>query len=117
MARAHPAPKSIEDAFEREAWLKDTSVNPGGLFARMGASFLSGDWFKAVTFDRRKAEKARMAAADAAQREAEQVTEQENTWLVDQIERDGDVSPAEQALIAFLQQEAPGFTQGLAAAA
>lgn len=117
MARAHPEPKSIEDAFAREAWLKDTNVNPGGLFARMGASFLSGTWFEAVTYDRRKAEKARMVAADAAQREAEQVTEHEDSWLVANLERDGDVSPAEQALIAFLKQEAPGFAQGLTVAA
>lgn len=117
MARAHPEPKSIEDAFAREAWLKDTSVNPGGLFARMGASFFSGNWFASVTYDRKKAEKARMAAAEAATREAEQVTDDESSWVLASVERDGKVSPAEQALIDFLRAEAPGFAEGLASAA
>jgi len=117
MARAHPEPKSIEDAFAREAWLKDTSVNPGGLFARMGASFFSGNWFASVTHNRQKAEQARMAAADAATREAEQVTDDEAGWVLANIEGDGKISPAEQALIDFLRAEAPGFAEGLASAA
>ncbi len=117
MARAHPEPRSIEDALAREAWLEDTSVNPGGLFARMGSSFFSGSWFASVTHDRRKAEIARMAAADAATREAESVTDTENEWLLANVQGDGKVSPAEQALIDFLRAEAPGFAEGLASAA
>lgn len=117
MARAHPEPKSIEDAFEREAWLKDTSVNPGGLFARMGASFFSGNWFASVTHNPRKAEQARMAAAEAATREAEKVTTEETDWVLAGIEGDGKISPAEQALIDFLRAEAPGFAEGLTLAA
>ena len=117
MARAHPEPRSIEEALSRETWLKDTSVNPGGFFARMGASFLSGEWFAAVTYDPKKAERARMLAADAATREAEKVTASENEWLLASVHEDGAVSPAEQALIDFLEAEAPGFSHGLAAAA
>ena len=117
MARAHPEPRAIEEALSREAWLKDTSVNPGRLFARMGASLLSGNWFEAVTHDAKKAEQARMAAADAATREAEKVTASENEWLVAGIEQDGQISPAEQALLDFLAAEAPGFAHGLAVAA
>ena len=40
---------AFASGISRKAWLKDTSVNPGGLFSRMGASFLSGEWFAAVT--------------------------------------------------------------------
>ncbi len=117
MARAHPEPRSVEDALAREAWLKDTSVNPGGLFARMGASFFSGSWFASVTHDGRKAEKARMAAAEATTREAENVADMEGDWLLASVNSDGKVSPAEQALIDFLRAEAPGFAEGLASAA
>lgn len=117
MARAHPEPRSIEDALSRETWLQDTSVNPGGLFARMGASFFSGEWFASVAHNPKKAAAARMAAADAATREAEEVTASENEWLVAGIEQDGQISPAEQALLDFLAAEAPGFAHGLAAAA
>nr|WP_070960039.1 hypothetical protein [Hyphomonas sp. Mor2] len=117
MARAHPEPKSIEEAFEREAWLKDTSVNPGSMFARMGASFFSGEWFASVTYDPKKAEKARMIATEAAAREAEKITDEETAWVLAGVDRDGVVSPAEQALIDFLRAEAPGLAEGLASAA
>lgn len=117
MARAHPEPRSIEDAFAREAWLQDTSGGAGSFFSRMGASFLSGNWFASVTYSPRKAEKARLMAAQAADRDAEHVTETENSWLIEQLESDDQISPAEQALLAFLSKEAPGFAQGLAVAA
>lgn len=113
MARAHPEPTTVDGALSREAWLKDTSVKPGGLFARMGASFASGSWFESVTYSSKKAAKARQAAAEAADRKAETVTETENAWLSQRLGWDGAISPAEYALIEFLKKEAPGFAQGL----
>ena len=56
-------------------------------------------------------------AEDAANREAEKVTDVENDWLLSSIHGDGKVSPAEIALLEFLKTEAPGFAQGLAASA
>ncbi|MEL6857592.1 MAG: hypothetical protein AAFO74_04355 [Pseudomonadota bacterium] len=117
MARAHPAPQTVESALAREDWLNDTSSNVGGFFARMGASFGSGNWFEAISYNRKKAEQARRAAEDAALREAEKVTDLENDWLLSSIKEDGKVSPAELALLEFLKSEAPGFAQGLAASA
>ena len=117
MARAHPEPKTVQEALSREAWLNDTSSNAGGFFARMGASFTSGNWFEKVTYSGKKAAKARMAAADAASRDAKKVTTEENDWLIRRLGWDKKVSPAEAALIEFLKQEAPGFTEGLVAAA
>ena len=116
MARAHPEPTTVETALAREAWLSDTSVNPGGLFARMGASFGSGNWFESVTHNADKAAKARQAAADAALRDAEVVTELEADWLARRLQWDKKISQAEICLIEFLKAEAPGFTQGLVAA-
>ncbi|MCR9270365.1 MAG: hypothetical protein NXH72_10290 [Hyphomonadaceae bacterium] len=117
MARAHPDPKTVENALSREAWLKDTSGSTGGFFARMGASFTNGSWFEKVTYNGDKAAKARMAAAEAAAREAEKVTADENSWLLRRLGWDEKISPAENALIEFLKKEAPGFTQGLVIAA
>lgn len=117
MARAHPSPSTVSEALAREAWLKDTSGGTGSFFSRMGASFLSGSWFEAVTFDARKAERARQVANEAASKEAEAVTSAEHGWLVDHVQRDGEVSPAERALVDFLKAEAPGFAEGLAVAA
>ena len=116
MARAHPEPTTVETALAREAWLSDTTVNPGGLFARMGASFGSGNWFESVTHNADKAAKARQAAADAALRDAEVVTELEADWLARRLQWDKKISQAEICLIEFLKAEAPGFTQGLVAA-
>ena len=117
MARAHPEPQTVENALAREDWLKDTSSSTGGFFARMGASFGSGNWFESITYSRKKAEQARRVAEDAANREAEKVTDVENDWLLSSIHGDGKVSPAEIALLEFLKTEAPGFAQGLAASA
>jgi len=116
MARAHPSPQTVEGALARESWLQDNSSSPGGFFSRMGESFSSGNWFEMITHNGRKAAKARQIAIEAANREAEQVTEFENDWLLKSFETDGKISPAETALIAFLKQEAPGFAQGLAVA-
>ena len=116
MARAHPSPQTVGEALSREAWLQDTSSSTAGFFGRMGASFGSGNWFEMITHNGRKAARARQKAAEAADREAEKITEFENSWLLDGVQADGRVSPAEQALIEFLKQEAPGFAQGLAVA-
>ncbi|MEL6824661.1 MAG: hypothetical protein AAFN91_00315 [Pseudomonadota bacterium] len=116
MARAHPDPQTVEGALARESWLQDSSSSTGGFFSRMGASFSSGNWFEMITHNGRKAARARQTAAEAADREAEKVTEFENEWLLAGIGADGKVSPAETALIEFLKQEAPGFAQGLAVA-
>ncbi len=117
MARAHPAPQTVEGALAREDWLSDTSSSTGGFFSRMGASFGSGNWFETITYNRKKAEKARRVAEDAANREAEKVNDIEQDWLLSSIREDGKVSPAELALLEFLKTEAPGFAQGLAASA
>jgi hypothetical protein len=117
MARAHPEPRSIDDAFAREAWLGDTEHGAGSFFARMGASLFSGNWFEAVAYSPKKAAHARLIAAEAAQREAESVTAQESNWLTAQLDGDHQISPAEQALLDFLKAEAPGFAEGLAVAA
>ncbi|MEE2930646.1 MAG: hypothetical protein VX599_08025 [Pseudomonadota bacterium] len=117
MARAHPAPQSVDQALAREAWLGDTSVNPGGLFARMGTSFTSGNWFKNVTHSEEKASLARQRAADAASLQAQIVTEDESDWLAKRLQWDKSISQAEIRLLEFLQEEAPGFAQGLVIAA
>ena len=82
----------------------------------MGTSFGSGNWFESVTHNAEKAAKARQAAADAALRDAEVVTEMEADWLVRRLQWDKKISQAEICLIECLKAEAPGFTQGLVAA-
>jgi len=117
LASAHPDPVSEADALERELWLKDTDVSAGSFFSRMSSSFSDGGWFSKVTHSEEKASAARQAAADAAHREAEKVTEDESAWFMKRLGWDKTISPAERALIEFLKAEAPGFADGIAAVA
>lgn len=117
MSRAHPAPQSEEEAFGRERWLNDVNPSMGGFITNMISSFSKGNWFETVTSDPDKAEAARIRAREAAAREAEVVTEDESAWLTLRLGWDKSISPAERALIEFLKAEAPGFADGIAAAA
>ncbi|MEO0550158.1 MAG: hypothetical protein AAFZ91_09565 [Pseudomonadota bacterium] len=117
MARSHPNPVTESQALARERWLEEKSGGIGGMFAGMAASFSDGTWFQKITYDPRKAAQARMAADDAARREAEKITAEENKWFLRRIGADDKISPAERALIDFLSREVPGFTHGLAIAA
>lgn len=116
MARAHPNPQSERDALSREKWLSDASGGVGSFFSRMAGSF-GGGWFEKVTYDSKKAAKARSVMNEALNQAAEKVTSDENAWFMKRLGWDGKVSPAERALIEFLKEEAPGFAQGLAVAA
>jgi hypothetical protein len=117
MARAHPNPQSEADALNREKWLSDTSGGAGSFFSRMVGSIGAGGWFEKVTYDSKKAARARAAMDEAARMQAEKVTEDENAWFLKRLGWDQKISPAERALIEFLKAEAPGFAQGLAIAA
>jgi len=117
LARAHPSPQTEADALSREVWLQDTSSNAGGFLSKVAGSFANADWFSKVTIDPKKAEKARQVANEIALREAENITPDENAWFMKRLGWDQKISPAERALVTFLQAELPGFTYGLAVAA
>ncbi|MEM6535967.1 MAG: hypothetical protein AAF613_10040 [Pseudomonadota bacterium] len=116
LARAHPDPLSEAEMFRREAWLRDNSPNVQSFLQRATTSFASGSWFENVTYSAKKASAARSAAEAAAQREAEKVTADENDWLFKRLGWDEKTSPAERALIEFLNLEVPGLATGLAVA-
>jgi len=80
------------------------------------ASFMSSGWFAKVTFSEEKAMAARRAVVEAAQREGENVTDDESSWFMKRLGWDNKVSPAEQALIEFLKNSAPGFVNGVTVA-
>lgn len=113
LAAAHPDPITEMEALAREDWL---SRPEGGVLSGLASMFDAGRWFERVAHDPRKAELAREAARAAARRAGEAVTEEESDWFLRRLRWDGDVSPAERALVAFLRREAPGLTHGLTAA-
>ena len=120
LASAHPNPVKEAEAFRRDAWVKDTSSSPAGLFGRMFTESAEGGlsgWFKKVTFNEQKAMAAQQAVVEAAQRAGEEVTEDESNWFLKRLGWDNTISPGEKALIEFLKKEAPGFVHGVTVAA
>ncbi|NBC21591.1 MAG: hypothetical protein GVY06_11205 [Alphaproteobacteria bacterium] len=115
LSAAHPAPDTIEEAFDREAWLKDTSSDMGDVLARLTRRISEGSWFERVMYDPKKAARAREAAREAAAKAGAEVSDGEGDWLMRRLGFDKSISPAERALITFLREEAPGFVNGLAA--
>ncbi len=112
MARAHPNPVGELQALAREAWLAETDVPVKSTFSNL-VNGLSSGWFETVAHNEGKAEAARVAMSEAANRAAEQLDEPEVNWLLRRIRKDTTVSPAERALVEFLKDEAPGFSEGM----
>jgi hypothetical protein len=90
-----PAPR--DTAAAREKWLDDQSVNVGGFFGKMASGLK--DMFATDGDD---AWTARDKDRDAAIANAAPVTADEAAWLSARFDRDGKISPAEQALVRFL---------------
>lgn len=96
-------PPTREEALAREAWLDDTRVNPMGFLARMVQSLGSIlSVYRQPDFGEEY-----LARREALQAAAEQVTDEEAAWLAARMRRDGQLSAAEQALIATLRSEQP----------
>ena len=73
-------------------------------------------WFDNVTQNEGRAEAARLAARESAMRQAGRPSTQETNWLLQRLGGEKSLSPAERALVSFLDCEVPGFANGLAAA-
>lgn len=100
---------SREEAFRRNAWAKDTSVNVGGFFKKMIAGGLSG--FKPTEsviqthHDKREADVAH----------AEQLTKTEADWLASRIGKDGGFDVNERRLLERLRELEKELPEGLKA--
>ena len=95
MAHLGYSAPSREEAFRRNAWVRDQSVDVGGFFKRMAAGAFDAFRFtkdETVT-EQNNAER----AAGAAQ--AKQITEDESRWLATRIGRDGGFDINEQKLV------------------
>jgi len=97
---------SREEAFRRNAWAKDQSVNVGGFFKKMLAGgFKTTDSVVKAHNDQR----------DAAIAEAEQVTKGEADWLAARIGKDGGFDVNERRLIERLRELEKDLPEGLRA--
>ncbi|MCP1335219.1 hypothetical protein [Futiania mangrovi] len=107
---SHYEPVSRADALRRDRWLTDgegidwSSWSVGGVLRELRGLMGVGDFFGSSDLQKRWEEKNREVAAQTA--EAEKITADEAAWLADRIGRDGRLHPNEQALLAFLREEA-----------
>lgn len=100
---------SREEAFRRNAWAKDQSVNVGGFFKKMIAGGLSG--FKSS----QSVHGAHNETRDAQIAEAEKVTKAEADWLAERIGKDGGFDVNERRLIERLRELESDLPEGLKA--
>lgn len=100
MMAAAFAPPSRETVIARDKWLDGQSGGVGGFFGKMATGLKdvfsggAGD----VWAEREKQRETAIAAAAP-------VTEGEALWLSDRLNRDGKLSPAEEALVRFLKSD------------
>lgn len=104
---------SREEAFRRNAWVRDQSVNVGGFFKRMVSGGIGGikDAYKENTAHS-DLDKARDADAAAAA----DITPAEAEWLADRIGRDGALDDNERKLVERmrdLEKELPDNLKAL----
>jgi len=117
MARVHPTPDDVSAALNREKWLSERGDILANTVKMVVSPFDYGGFFDKIFQDSGKAEAARTAAREAADRKAAEITEAQGEWFKRRLGWDKAVTPAERALIKFLREEAPGLVNGLAAAA
>jgi len=96
MAHLGYQPPSREEAFRRDAWMRDQSINIGGFFKRMAASGFSA--FRHAT-NKPSVYAEHNAQREIAAEEAADITGQEASWLAQRIGRDGAFDGNERDLI------------------
>lgn len=100
---------NANQALKREAWVKDLDTDPMERL-RETTSFAQSlqDGFKAmVTWDfSSQVWNDKVTADQAAQNQAEALTESEAVWLFDRLGRNGQFDANEQALVSFIQRNA-----------
>jgi len=107
---------SREEALRREKWLDQESTGVIGILSGALSSGLRGlreDNWQDVRDNRQTvaARRHNRFVSDTAM--AELVTEDEAAWLVERINRDGDLHDAEKALLQFIKRESPDIHPGL----
>lgn len=117
IAMAHPAAEDISAAIERKFWLQtDTEAELGGAYILSIQSDRDGTWFErmspSLTLAASAHARARAIAAKPVSPSAD-----DDDWLVKRLGwNNRNITPADRALIGFLDAHTPGFTQGLSIA-
>ena len=102
MASGYQAP-SREDALHLGKWVDDTSTDVGSFFTRMVGGLK--DVVDLYKRDNDTLDQGQLKQGIAIA-ESERVTESEAQWLVERMNRDGNLSEAERAVLSFIKREA-----------
>ncbi len=106
MASSFYTPPSREEALRSDAWVESRGeLSPTGLVGAIVSSGLSGIF---SAYRQQTPEERALARLERQRLEIitnEQIDADEADWLVERMERDGALSPAEDALLAFLSAE------------
>ncbi|MEM9495717.1 MAG: hypothetical protein AAGA09_06905 [Pseudomonadota bacterium] len=101
---------SREEAFRRDAWKKDQSVNISGFFSRMLSGGLSG---LTGSSNGKSVYAAYNEMRDENAEEAAKITPEEADWVADRIGRDGDFNAREKELITQISELAEKLPENL----
>jgi len=113
MAGSGYAVPSREEALRREVWLESRGdLSIGAAIGAMATGGLSGLYASQSSEERALARLERQRIEIITN---EEVTQGETAWLADRLGRDGKLTPAETALVAFLKRESPKLDAGFAA--
>lgn len=104
---------SREEAFRRNAWAKDQSVNVGGFFKRMVSGGFSA--IRSASKDDKSVYAAHNDQRDADIAEAETLTKAEADWLAGRIGKDGGFDANERRLLERLRELKDDLPDGLKA--
>lgn len=114
MATSGYAVPAREVALRREAWLETRGdLGPGAMLQKMAMSSLSAIM---SAYKEQSTEEQAIAQLERQRVEIitnEQISKDEAEWLADRLCRDGRLSSAEKALIAFLKRECPSIHPAL----
>lgn len=121
MAASGATPPSRLEALAREEWLNEDEADTAGFMGEMLSGFgkmFSADFFDDIfTSSHRQMENAwkkRNVAFEQATQSAERIDLAEAKWLVEHINRDGEINDNEKALLQFIKKESPSIDPVLA---
>lgn len=120
--RSAPMPEPAEQVLRRERWLKERD-DVGGLLKKVGREIVLSaktgrlEWKDAIDTVManpiREIDPVEEAYATQEARQRESVNRDEALWLIDRIERDGELHKNEVALLQFLHDNSPRIDASL----
>ncbi len=111
MMIAAPAAPSTQEVLRQEKWLEDNDVSLKRFWSNLSVSRFESAIRE--VFGLKSDAPQSFILDDAAMDSAEEITYSEASWLVQAIQRDGQIDPNERALLDFIRAECPAIDEQL----